>query len=98
MSTCAHCPRKVPATSAAVCRRALSGLVLCWRCRRQHAPSFTSPHQSPAGCTETLQPSGYGRYLAQLTTPAGTFTGSGLTEELALSRARSAARAAGVLL
>lgn len=97
MNNCDHCGDTLTPNAAATSRRALSGRVLCWLCRVRLTPRFTSPHQSPKGCTETLRPTGYGLYVCDLTTPAGSFQGSGLTEEQAISRARSAARTVGAL-
>jgi len=94
---CDCCPNRLMESEAAGSRRALSGAVLCWRCRRRQYPAFTPVHQLPAGCAALVRPTGYGQYVCDLATPAGTFQGGGWTDELALSRARAAATLAGAL-
>lgn len=97
MVSCSQCPREVMDSEARVSQRAC-GAVLCWRCRRQKYPTFASVHQAPAGCRAEIRPSGYGRFECSLVAPCGrTFVAGGMTDELALSRARAAAVQAGAL-
>lgn len=94
---CDCCPNRLLESEAVVSRRALSGAVLCWKCRRDRR-SFATVHQVPAGCSVLIAPSGYGRWDAILTAPDGRqFTAGAMTDHLALSRARAAAVAAGAL-
>lgn len=93
-TACAQCSRPVPPSVARACSVAL-GEIVCDVCRLRGRPTFPTVHQAPAGCVVTFRPTGFGRFLCELVTPAGsTFYGAGLTDALALSRARAAYTAA----
>jgi len=84
-------------SEAAVSRRAYAGAVLCWRCRLRHGARATV-HQLPAGCSAEVNGTGFGLWCATLRTGDGrAFTGGGLSDAIAVSRAAAAARAAGAL-
>lgn len=91
--SCPYCPCVVPPGMA---QRSLrdTGEPLCLNCRRSRYPVHPTAHQAPPGCSVVIRPEGYGRYSCELVTPAGTFHGSGLSDHLALSRARAAYTAA----
>lgn len=95
---CDRCPGMLLESEATLSRRALAGAALCWRCRL-HTRRFRSIHQAPAGCSLMMNGTGYGLWLATLTTPDGReFIGQAFTDHQAISCARAAARNAGVAL